>query len=95
MVSKKAISILRNLVFSDLRELQGTIQIEKLTEKIINESFAGWLEEKIELNGHSLRWVSLDDMGFISITFYDNQVTDERKKLVLKICNNQNTFEKL
>ena len=74
---------------SDLVELSGTIQIPKLTEKVINEGFASWLEEKIEIKGHSVRWVSLDDMGFISITFFDRHVTEERMLLVVDILNNR------
>ncbi len=74
---------------SDLVELQGSIQIPKLTEKVIDEGFASWLEEELESKGHNIRWVSLDDMGFISVTFFDRHVTDERMLLVVDILNNR------
>jgi hypothetical protein len=76
-------------VFNDLVELTGTIQIPKLTEKLVDEDYAAWLEEEIQNNGHSVRWVSLDDMGFISITFFDKKVTKERMFLVLSILNSR------
>lgn len=73
----------------DLEELCGTIQIPKLKEGIVDDGFASWLEEQLYIKGHSTNWVSLDDMGFISINFMDGRVTDERKLLVLEILNNR------
>lgn len=71
----------------DLIELSGTIQIPKLKEGIIDDGFAAWLEEQLYIKGHIAKWVSLDDMGFISISFSDGTVTDERMVLVLDILN--------
>jgi len=73
----------------DLEELSGTIQIPKLKEGVVDDGFASWLEEQLYIKGHTVRWVSLDDMGFISITFSDGRVTDERMLLVLDILNNR------
>jgi len=73
----------------DLEELSGTIQIPKLKEGVVDDGFASWLEEQLYIKGHIARWVSLDDMGFISITFSDSVVTDERLLLVLDILNNR------
>lgn len=73
----------------DLEELSGTIQIPKLKEGVVDDGFASWLEEQLYIKGHTAKWVSLDDMGFISITFSDGRVTDERMFLVLDILNNR------
>lgn len=73
----------------DLDELSGTIQIPKLKEGLVDDEFASWLEEQLYIKGHNAKWVSLDDMGFISISFSDGVVTDERMLLVLDILNNR------
>ena len=73
----------------DLVELSGTIQIPKLKEGIVDESFASMIEEQLYIQGHMAKWVSLDDMGFISISFSDGNVTDERMLLVLEILNHR------
>jgi len=73
----------------DLVVLSGTIQIPKLKEGVVDDGFASWLEEQLYIKGHTAKWVSLDDMGFISITFSDGRVTDERMFLVLDILNNR------
>lgn len=71
----------------DLVELSGTIQIPALKEGIVDEDFASNIEEKLYEKGHTCKFVSLDDMGFISISFFDSKVTDERMLLVLDILN--------
>lgn len=73
----------------DLVELSGTIQVPSLKEGIVDEDFASDIEEKLYQKGHTCKFVSLDDMGFISISFFDNKVTDERMLLVLDILNNR------
>jgi hypothetical protein len=73
----------------DLDELSGTIQIPKLKEGLVDDGFAAWIEEQLHIKGHFTKWVSLDDMGFISISFSDGVVTYERKLLVLDILNNR------
>lgn len=73
----------------DLIGLSGTIQIPKLKEGIVNDFFAAWLEEQLYIKGHTPKWVSLDDMGFISISFSDGMVTDERMLMVLDVLNNR------
>jgi len=80
---------LKSYIFTldDLVELWGTIEIPILTDKLVGEDFASDLQEGLELKGHNVRWVSLDDMGFISITFYDKNVTPERMSDVLEILN--------
>ena len=74
---------------SDLVELSGTIQVPSLKEGIVDEDFASDIEEKLYLQGHTCKFVSLDYMGFISISFFDSKVTEERKLLVLDILNNR------
>lgn len=64
---------IQKFTLSDLWELSGTIQIPRLSEKLVDDDFAAWLEEEIQSKGHSVRWVSLDDMGFISVTFFDKK----------------------
>lgn len=73
----------------DLVELRGTIQVPSLKEGIVDEDFASDIEEKLYQKGHTCKFVSLDDMGFISISFFDSKVTDERMLLVLDILNNR------
>jgi hypothetical protein len=73
----------------NLVELRGTIQIPSLKEGIVDEDFASDIEEKLHQKGHMCKFVSLDDMGFISISFFDSKVTEERKFLVLDILNNR------
>lgn len=73
----------------DLIELSGTIQIPKLKEGIVDDGFAAWLEEQLHVKGHITKWVSLDNMGFISISFSDGSVNDDRMLLVLDILNNR------
>lgn len=73
----------------DLVELSGTIQVPSLKEGIVDEDFASDIEEKLYKKGHTCKFVSLDDMGFISISFFDSKVTDERMLLVLDILNNR------
>lgn len=74
---------------SDLTEMSGSIQVRKLTDKLVDDSFAAWLEEELYVKGHTAKWVSLDDLGFISISFSDGNVTDERMSLVVSILNNR------
>jgi hypothetical protein len=73
----------------DLVELSGTIQIPRLKEGVVDEDFASDIEEKLYLKGHTCKFVSLEYMGFISISFSDGRVTEERMLLVLDILNNR------
>lgn len=82
-------AVIGSFSLQDLDELSGTIQIPKLKEGIVDDGFAAWLEEQLDIKKHPVKWVSLDDMGFISISFSDGRVTDERMVMVLDILNNR------
>ena len=83
---KKA-AIVRVFTMKDLVVLSGTIQVPSLTDKVVDDDFASSLEENLYVAGHTCKFISLDDMGFISISFFDGSVTDERIQLVLNILN--------
>ena len=62
--------VMRSFTEKDLTILSNSIGVESLTLNIVDEEFASDLQRKIEdLLGHSAGWVSLDDMGYISVTF--------------------------
>lgn len=68
----------------DLRVLSpSTIQVESLTESIIDELFASNLQDYLEESGIPVHWVSLDDMGFISIFCGERVSIKEEWKQIL------------
>lgn len=74
-------AVMRSFTEKDLTILSNCIQVESLTDEIVDEGYAYVLQEKIErFLGDSVRWVSLDDMGFISITFGNTRTIFITKK---------------
>lgn len=70
----------------DLQILQSSINIPSLTDRVVDEDYSIELESELEKLGFSINWVSLDDFGFISISFR-SWITDEMIGSVLKSIN--------
>lgn len=85
-------AVMRSFTEKDLTILSTSIGIESLTSKIVDEDFASDLQRKIEhFLGDSIRWVSLDDMGYISVTFGISRIEYIEQKhidAVLSALNN-------
>lgn len=64
-----------------------SISVPSLTERVVSERFAQKLSDKIEECGLSVDFVSLDDMGFISVNFREMTMTDHHIQTVLKCLN--------
>ena len=72
---------------SDLWVLSSIIAIPKLTQSIVDESFAYCLNDSLNQLGHNVEWVSLDDMGYIIIKYGVGQITDKYISDLLPILN--------
>lgn len=73
--------VMRSFTEKDLTILSNSIGVESLTVNIVDEDFAYDLQSKIEFFlGDSVRWVSLDDMGYISVTFGISRVEYIKQK---------------
>ena len=80
----------RSFTVDDLWVLSGTISIPSLTIKIVDEDFASLLQDKLEDKGYSIEYVSLDDMGHISVRYRGAQyqrMTDKQIDDLLSILN--------
>jgi len=76
---------------TDLEILSGTISIPSLTTMDVSDDFAGKLQNKLEEIGYSIDYVSLDDMGYISVRYwgrpYPAIITDKHVDDLLTILN--------
>ena len=80
----------RSFTVDDLWVLSGTISIPSLTIKIVDEDFASLLQDKLEDKGYSIEYVSLYDMGHISVRYRGDkyqQMTDKQIDDLLSILN--------
>jgi hypothetical protein len=80
----------RSFTINDLLVLSGTISIPSLTMKIVDEDFASFLQDKLEHKGYSIDYVSLDDMGHISVRYRGaqyQQMTDKHIEDLLSVLN--------
>ena len=78
---------IKKITINDLDILNYSIQIPILTEKIVDESFAYCLERDLNENGFSTQFISLDDLGFISVSFMNLTHTEEQIEAVIKYVN--------
>lgn len=82
--------ISHSFTVDDLWVLAGTISIPSLTVKIVDEDFASTLQDKLEDKGYSISYVSLDDMGHISVRYRGaqyQQMTDKHIEDLLSVLN--------
>ncbi|MEO6682170.1 MAG: hypothetical protein ABIN48_05035 [Ginsengibacter sp.] len=77
----------RLFTIDDLQILSGAIAIPSLTDKIVDESFAANITDKLELKGNCIDYVSLDDFGYIIIRFRKDSIGDKQIKDVLSALN--------
>lgn len=69
----------------DLLVLYRTIAIPKLTISIIDEYFIKKLESSLEDLGYSIDYISLDDMGYVSIAYRESFVEEVVSKDLIKV----------
>lgn len=89
----QSISINRVFTINDLEILTGTISIPCLNESVVDEDYAADLQSKLESIGYNIDYVSLDDIGHISVYYYGRaygvQITDKHICDLLSILNNE------
>ena len=78
---------IKKITINDLDILNYSIQIPILTEKIVDESFAYIIERDLNENGFQTQFISLDDFGFISVSFNNLILTEEQVEAVIKYVN--------
>lgn len=72
----------------DLTVLSESIAVEKLTEKVFDESQCHLLEQLIHEKISGLEYCNVDDQGYLTISFYRNgSITDEQVKTVIECLN--------
>ena len=80
----------RLFTIDDLWVLSGTISIPSLTMNVVDDDFASSLQEKLEEKGYSIDYVSLDDMGHISVRYRGykyQQMTEKHIEDLLSVLN--------
>jgi len=80
----------RSFTVDDLWVLSSTIAVPSLTMDKVDDCYAGEINDKLEEKGYNIRWVSLDDMGHISVSYYGTHgvtITDKHIKDLLDILN--------
>lgn len=80
----------RSFTIDDLEILTGTISIPSLTIQVVNEDFAATLQDRLEEIGYSIDYVSLDDMGHISVRYRGSAyptMTDKHIEDLLSVLN--------
>lgn len=74
----------------DLEIVQYSVQVPSLTMDVIDEDFASNIQSGLDERGFFVDWVSLDDMGYISIKFRNGIITENQILAVLDTLNNIN-----
>lgn len=80
----------RSFTIDDLDVLAGTISVPSLTMQVVDEDFAANLQDKLENIGYSIDYVSLDDMGHISVRYRGSAhktMTDKHIEDLLSVLN--------
>ncbi len=81
----------RSFSEDDLWILDGTIAVPSLTMDIVNEDYASKIQSDLEEKGYMIDYVSLDDMGHISVRFYGGRfsetISDKHIKDMLDVLN--------
>jgi hypothetical protein len=80
----------RSFTVDDLWILSGTIAIPSLTIEVVDKDFASQLQGKLEDKGYSIDYVSLCDMGHISVRYRGSryqQMTDKHIEDLLSVLN--------
>lgn len=80
----------RSFTIDDLEILTGSISIPSLTMRVVNEDYAATLQDKLEEIGYSIDYVSLDDMGHISVKYGRSPyqtITDKHIQDLLSVLN--------
>ena len=83
-------AVSRSFTVDDLEVLTGTISVPSLTMQVVDEDFAATLQDKLESIGYSIDYVSLDDMGHISVRYRGSAyqiMTDKHIKDLLSVLN--------
>ncbi len=79
----------KQFTLEDLEIVHYSIAVPCLTESVVDEGFAEKLTEKIEGQGFSVDFVSLDDMGFISVHFRNMGIMQSQIDAVLTALNSK------
>lgn len=79
----------KTFTLADIDIISYSIGVPCLTEGVVGESFAETLSQKIERQGVSVDFVSLDDLGYISITFREMEMKDLHISAVLNALNSE------
>lgn len=81
----------RSFTIADLEILSGTISIPSLTIDLVDKDFAANIEDELEEKGYLIDYVSLDDMGHISVRYYGRPypatITDKHIEDLLSVLN--------
>ena len=80
----------RSFTIDDLEVLTGTISVPSLTIQVVDEDFAATLQNKLENIGYSIDYVSLDDIGHISVRYRGSAyqtMTDKHIEDLLSVLN--------
>lgn len=84
--------VIRLFTVEDLIILTGSIGVPSLTLHLVNEDFARNLQNKLEDKGYSISYVSLDDLGYISVNYsshydYPVAITEKHIEDLLSVLN--------
>ena len=81
----------RSFTDKDLWILDGTIAVPSLTMDLVDEDYASKIQSKLEEKDYIIDYVSLDDMGHISVRFYGGRysvsITDKHIEDMLDVLN--------
>ena len=73
---------------SDLTILTESITVERLTEKVFDESDCYLLEQMIHEKISGLEYCNVDDQGYLTISFFRNRaITDKQINTVIECLN--------
>lgn len=78
---------IRKISIKDIEIISYSIQIPILNEGVVDDSFAYCLERDLNDNGFPTKFISLDDMGFISISFNNLSISQAQIKAVIRYAN--------
>lgn len=72
----------------DLTLSVGSITVEKLTEIVFSDDDCHMLDRLITEKIKGLEWCNVNDLGYLSISFYrTTEITDEHINVVLECLN--------
>lgn len=78
---------MKKITEDDIVVVSYSIGIPSLNDKVVDEGFAYCLGVDLHENNFYHKWVSLDDMGYISVSFDNLIITQEQIDAVIKYAN--------